>query len=133
MLLDSSFVIDLLEGLPKARAIAEEVDRAGEALRLPTPSMFELWVGAGRALRRRDEAARLEALALAYEVTLFDAEDARRAGTLQALLSKEGRSLGTVDAQIAGMCLARDEVLLTGDQTLSTIGHGVRTRTYNRT
>jgi len=132
MLLDSSFVIDLFEGLRGAREVAEELDQTGEVLKLPAPSMFELWVGAGRALRSREETARLEALALAYEVVAFDAGDARQAGALQVILSKEGRSLGTVDVQLAGMCLARDEVVLTRDRLLSGLGHGVRTRTYNR-
>lgn len=45
-------------------------------------------------------------------------------GTLKAILSKEGRSLGTLDVQIAGMWLTREEFLLTGDRALSRLGHG---------
>lgn len=130
MLLDTSFLIDLLGGGTAARILAEEVDRSGQVLRFPAPAMFELWVGAGKSLKQSEETSRLEALTLAYEIAPFTAEDARTSGLLQAALQREGKSLGTVDVQIAGMCLARDETLLTGDRRLSKVGHNLRTRTY---
>jgi predicted nucleic acid-binding protein len=132
MLLDTSFLIDLLQGVPDAKALAEEFDRSGDPLNLPAPSMFELWIGAATVLRSDEERGRLESLALAYDIAPFGADDARQAGTLQAALSKEGRVLGTVDIQLAGMCLARGEMLVTGDRKLATLGHGLRTRLYSR-
>jgi predicted nucleic acid-binding protein len=130
MLLDASFLIDLMEGRPGAVALAAAIDAEGERLRLPAPVLFELWVGAARAGGRANDRQQLELLETAYEAVEFDAADARSAGTLQATRRRSGRALGTVDAQLAGMALARSESLVTGDELLTGIGHGVPIRTY---
>jgi tRNA(fMet)-specific endonuclease VapC len=132
MLLDTSFLVDLLSGLPQAQSLAEEVDRTGEVLRLPAPALYELWIGAGKSLKREDEIARLEVLALAYEIVPFTANDARRSGLLQAGLLGRGRPLSTIDIQIAGMSIERNETLLTADRGLLKLGHGLRARSYGR-
>lgn len=130
MLLDASFLIDLLEGQPQAVALAAAIDAEGDRLRLPAPVLFELWVGAARAGGGTSDRLQLERLETSYEAVGFDAADARAAGTLQANLRRAGRALGTVDAQLAGMALARSEALVTGDEQLVDLGHGVPIRTY---
>jgi predicted nucleic acid-binding protein len=130
MLLDASFLIDLMEGRPEAVALAAAIDKEGDRLRLPSPVLFELWVGASRAGGRSSDRQQLELLETSYEALEFDAADARSAGELRSTLRRAGRALGTVDAQLAGMALARSEALVTGDQTLMDIGHGVPVRTY---
>lgn len=130
MLLDASFLIDLMEGQPEAVALAAAIDAEGDRLRMPAPVLFELWVGAARAGRRTSERQQLELLETSYEAVEFDAADARAAGTLQATLRRAGRALGTVDAQLAGMAQARSEALVTGDELLMGIGHGVPVRSY---
>lgn len=130
MLLDTSFLIDLMGGRPEATALAKAVDAEGDHLRLPAPVLFELWVGAARPLGGANERAHLEELEAAYDVVSFDRTDARSAGALQAKLRRTGKSLGTVDAQIAGMAIARSEAIVTGDAALASVGHGVPIRTY---
>ena len=130
MLLDASFLIDLMEGQPRAVALAAAIDAEGDRLCIPTPVLFELWVGASRAGGRTGDRQQLELLETSYEAAEFDAADARSAGTLQSTLRRAGRALGTVDAQLAGMALARSEALVTGDELLMGIGHGVPVRTY---
>lgn len=130
MLLDSNFLIDLMDGRPEAVALAAAIDQAGEPLRVPAPVLFELWVGASRAGRKEDDIRRIEELVTAYETVGFEGDDARSAGSLQAMLAHSGKGLGTVDAQLVGMALARSEELVTGDRALARIGHGVPVRTY---
>lgn len=130
MLLDASFLIDLMEGQPEAVALAAAIDAEGDRLRLPAPVLFELWVGTSRAGGRTRDRQQLELLETSYEAVEFDAADARSAGALQSTLHRAGRALGTVDAQLAGMALARSEALATGDRLLMDIGHGVPIRTY---
>ena len=132
MLLETSFLVDLLAGIPAARNLAEELDRTEVALRIPSPSAFELWVGSARSLDRSEEILRLERLLASYEVIAFDTEAARLAGELQGELSKRGKPLGTIDAQVAGIALTRGETLVTGDRRLLELGHGLRTRSYRR-
>lgn len=133
MLLDASFLIDLMEGRPEAVALARSIDREGQPLRIPAPVLFELWIGAARSGHPEAEAHRIEELLVAYETAGFDETDARAAGTLQASLSRTGRGLGTVDVQLAGMAVARSEELVTGDLGLASIGRGVPIRSYRRT
>jgi tRNA(fMet)-specific endonuclease VapC len=130
MLLDASFLIDLMEGQPEAVALAAALDAEGDRLRVPAPVLFELWVGAARAGGRTSDRQQLELLETSYDVVEFDGADARSAGTLQATLRRAGRALGTVDAQLAGMALAQSEALVTGDELIMGIGHGVPVRTY---
>lgn len=132
MLLDTSFLVDLLAGRAEARALAEEVDRAGDTVRIPSPVLFELWVGAAGALRSDAEREKVEDLLRAYEVAPFGEEDAKAAGELQAQLSRRGRPLGTVDVLVAGAAVARSEVLITGDARLGSLDPKVIVRTYAR-
>jgi tRNA(fMet)-specific endonuclease VapC len=130
MLLDTSFLIDLMDGRPEAVALAAAIDREGGRLRLPAPVLFELWVGASQSNRKGDELTRIEQLVTAYEIVGFDGDDARAAGSLQSTLSRSGKGLGTIDVQLAGMALARSEELVTGDKVLARVGHRVPIRTY---
>jgi predicted nucleic acid-binding protein len=133
MLLDTNFLIDLIDGQPGAIKLAAELDRESDRPRLPAPALFELWRGAARTVRNEGERRRIEELLTAYETVGFDREDARSAGLLQAELARNGKGLGTVDVQLAGMALARAETLVTGDRTLAQVGHGVPIRAYART
>jgi tRNA(fMet)-specific endonuclease VapC len=50
---------------------------------------------------------------LGLEILPFDAEDARAAGEIRALLTKRGTPIGPYDVLIAGQALARDLTLIT--------------------
>ena len=130
MLLDTSFIIDLLAGDSKAKHLAQEIDSSGTAIQIPTPVVFELWAGAGRALRSPTERRKLSEVLLAYPTVSFESDDAQAAGRLQAALRQEGRPMGTVDVQLAGMALARQDTVVTGDRDFNRVGHGVRSRSY---
>lgn len=132
MLLETSFLVDLLGGAPEARELALELDRLGETLRIPSPCAFELWVGASMALDPKEETLRLQRLLSAYESVPLDSEAARRAGELQGELGRQGAPLGTVDAEVAGIAIGRGEVLVTADRRLLSLGHGLGTRSYRR-
>jgi tRNA(fMet)-specific endonuclease VapC len=132
MLLDTNFLIDLMDGRPEAVELAAELDREGSRPRLAAPVLFELWRGAARTVRKEVERTRIEELVAAFETVEFDGADARSAGSLQAELARAGKSLGTVDVQLAGMALARAEALVTGDRALAQVGRGVPVRAYRR-
>lgn len=108
MILDSSFLIDLLGGDPGAVAKLEEVVR--EPLVVPTLVYTEVAVGIepGTELERGFESTLEEVTIVSY-----DAEAARRAVDVQRQLRDRGDRIGAVDAMIAGTCLARDEPVLT--------------------
>jgi predicted nucleic acid-binding protein len=130
MILDSNFIIDLLAGSRLALQLAREADESGEVLRIPSPAVFELWAGARHGLSSKKESRQLKSLLEAFEIIPFGGVDVRTSGEMQALLRSEGKSLGTVDVQIASMCVARNEALVTGDRRLAKLGHGLSVRTY---
>lgn len=121
MILETSFVVDLLRGDPRALAKARELDGRGEAVYLPAPALFELWEGVARSARVRRSRDLLEDFIKAQDLLPFAPEDAREAGFLSGNLKKEGRPMGTVDIQLAGMAKARGETLLTGDRDFSAL------------
>lgn len=132
MILETSFLIDMMRGRPEASALVAAIDRSGESIALPAPGLFELWLGAGRSRRSREEMDKIGSLVAAFEILPFTDADAREAGLLQARLSLAGSTMGTVDVLVAGMAKARGETLVTGDRDFSAVRRDVRVRTYSR-
>ena len=132
MILETSFLIDLMKGRPEAIALAEDLDRSGVPTYLAAPALFELWVGVGRAARRREETEAVEDLVATFDVMAMTDEDAREAGLLQARLGRRRRTMGTVDVIVAGMAKARGHPLITGDRSFSAVADEIEIRTYRR-
>ncbi len=132
MILETSFLIDMMRGRPEAVALVQEIDRSGENVVLPSPGLFELWVGVGRSRRTREEMEKIESLVESFDVLVLTDADAKEAGLLQARLSLAGKKMGTVDVLIAGMARARGETLVTGDRDFSSVEQDVRIRSYGR-
>ena|SRR5688572_30518598 len=132
MILETSFLIDVLKGRPEAAALARELDQDEASLYVPTPALFELWLGAGRAANRRGEIEKIESLVGSYDLMLFSEADAREAGLMQAQLAKSGNTMSAVDVMLAGMARSRDETLVTSDRDFSMVRNQVRLRSYRR-
>jgi len=130
MILETSFLIDLMKGRREAVALAEALDRIGEPAYLPAPALFELWFGAGRAAKRREEVERIESLVASFDVMVMNDDDAREAGLLQARLRGKGRTMGTVDIMVAGIAKARGQTLVTGDRDFSAVAAEISLRRY---
>lgn len=132
MILETSFLIDMMRGRPEAVALVRAIDRSGEHIALPSPGLFELWLGAGRSQRSGEEMERIGDLIAAFDVFPLTDGDAKEAGLLQARLSLAGSTMGTVDVLLAGMAKARGETLVTGDRDFAAVAREVRLRTYAR-
>ena len=132
MILETSFLIDMMRGRPEAVALVRQIDRSGENVALASPGLFELWVGAGRSRRSREEMEKIDSLIVAFDVLTLTDADAKEAGLLQARLSLAGATMGTADALLAGMARARGETLVTGDRDFSAVRRDVHIRSYAR-
>ena len=113
MLLDASFLIDLIRKDPAAVARAKSMEREAVEVLIPTPVLFELWRGVHLASKSAQEEQRVTRLLATYPTAPFDAEAASRAGELDARLVKEGSPIDPEDAMIEGIALARDAAILT--------------------
>jgi tRNA(fMet)-specific endonuclease VapC len=117
--LDSTFCIDLANGLPAARVKAEDFSRTGERLAIPAPAVTEFLVGAFHAGGRR----LAQALALVSELEILDITEAicLDAARLGGECTRRGTFVGTVDLLIAATAKHHRAALLSRDKDFSLI------------
>lgn len=108
-LLDTNAMIAVLKNSPTFLARMRQHRPADFGL--PVIVVHELYFGACRSTQVARNLARIEEIQ--FEVLDFDAEDARQAGEVRALLAATGRPIGPYDALIAGQALARGLTLVT--------------------
>jgi len=116
LIADTSFLVDLLRGKPRARETLEEIEGSGATLWLPTPALFELWEGVERGDRPHEEAQKVRDVLAKYTMIPFGPDHAERSGRLSGDLARRGRMLDDLDAQIAGIALVEGQPVLTGNQ-----------------
>ncbi|MGD0588121.1 MAG: PIN domain-containing protein [Thermoplasmata archaeon] len=112
--LDSSFLIDLLAGTPRAIVKARELDRSGEPRYLTAPAASEVLVGAyhlGGA-----HFARTKTLVDSLLLLPFDRLASHEAGRMGSELAMLGTPLGQSDLFIAAISRRHGERLLTRDK-----------------
>lgn len=125
--LDTSFLIDVLNGDEAARETMQELDERSERNAVTPISASELWIGAhrGSVVEYRNTEELLESL-LWLDVTR---SCARRAGSLQAELLEDGSRLGFNDCLIAATAMEHGYELVAGDDDFDRIPD-LRVRTY---
>ena len=108
MILDSCFLIDLLDS--EAAAVAKLKGIDDELLVVPTLVYTEVAVGIDPETPTGE---RFEEVMDDVPLVAYDGEAARRAVDVQRDLRSTGERIGAVDAMIAGIALARDEPVVT--------------------
>ena len=127
-LLDTNAVIAVLKG--HAGLLGRLRQHAREDFGLPTIVMHELRYGASKSARRNENHARLDAMR--FEIVSFDAEDARHAGEVRAVLEQAGTPIGGYDVLIAGQVLARNLILVTHNTREFERVEGLRVEDWER-
>jgi predicted nucleic acid-binding protein len=114
--LDTSVIIDFLAGDQRIVAIVKEIFKK-EDIKTTTITEYEL-------LRHKTKIKKhaAERFLSGAIVCSFDREAAKKAAVLFQELQAVGRMVNENDLLIAGIALAHDEVLLTRDQKLASIG-----------
>lgn len=112
MILDSSFLIDLMADDSAAVAKMSELDRQ----QLTVPTLVYTEVGSGLESGSTQE-RRFESVIDEVKLAPYDTDAARRAVEIQRQLSRQGNPVGAVDAMIAGTALVRDEPVVTRNVT----------------
>ncbi len=113
MIVDTSFIIDLMKDYRDAKLKLEELGKKGEPLLTTSLTIFELYRGISRSRKPEKERMKITAILKNQIVADFDEIAAQRAGELDGLLMIRGRPIGAVDCMIAGIALVRMEKLLT--------------------
>jgi tRNA(fMet)-specific endonuclease VapC len=112
-LLDTDTCVDLLRGVGSVVARLKKLtpDDCG----ISAISSFELFTGAAKVRDPRRETAKIDALLEVVEELPFAGTEARRAGSLRALLEKAGTPIGAYDLLIAAHALTTELILVTAN------------------
>lgn len=112
MILDTSFLIDVLRGEEATEEWERRLDEAGVGM-VTAISVMELWEGIHLADASETEHGAVEALLGGLHHAAFDRPAAMRAGEVNARLTREGRRVAVEDVMIGAIAAERDEAVLT--------------------
>lgn len=112
MILDTSFIIDLMKNKSNAIAKSRELEKSSLPIRSTSISVFELWQGL-EDIEDTDKREKIERFLSSIGLLAFDLHDAKKAGTIYAELERKGELIEPEDCMIAGITLSRGETLLT--------------------
>lgn len=117
MLLDTSFLIDLLNGQEGAVEKAKELEANLVQQRLSAMTLFELYYGVARASRSEAERETVESVLASKPIHPADTAVMRKAGRLSGELANDGTPIGDGDVIIAATAQIVDEPVLTRNES----------------
>jgi len=131
VLLDTSFLIDLLRSHAPAQRLLARLEGANEALLLSSPVVYELLAGV-RHRGSRSDLVKVETFLNDFPSVDFDLSSARRGAEVRAENHRTGRPVGVVDVMLAGIALAHKHSIVSRDQGLEEIStlFGFRVTSY---
>jgi len=112
VIVDTSFLVDVLRNKSPAVKKMLDYERKGVPLSMTTISVFELWHGKPDLIDAQKK-QRMNALLEALTVYALDTESAKIAGQLKERLRSGGQDIESEDCLIAGICLQHNQPLLT--------------------
>ena len=126
MIVDTSFILDIIDGVEAAVEKERELEAANVPLVIPSMTVLELYIGVGKVANTPEERQTVEAVLDSYPVVDMTPSISRRAGRLLGQRMAEtddgkGPGIGKGDAAIAATALERDEPVLAGDHHFDTI------------
>lgn len=113
VLLDTAFLIDLMNGDEDAVEKARELERDLVQQRVSSMTLFELSYGIARATDSAGEQQRVESVLASKPVQPADTAVMRKAGRLAGELQNDGEAVGDGDVIIAATAEVVDEPVLT--------------------
>lgn len=130
MMLDTTFLVDLVRGDPGARALLEGAESGSEAVRIPAPALAKLWEALERSRHPPRDLDRVRAVLDAAATVAFTAAHAARAGRILGRSVREGAPMDPFDAMVAAVAAEEDESLVTRNVRDFERVDGLRLRTY---
>jgi tRNA(fMet)-specific endonuclease VapC len=125
LLLDTNIVIPILNSDPQ---VTELLSRAG-AVHVPSIVIGELYYGAARGTRVRENLERLASYAAGVDVLPCTRQTAERYGQIKSRLQSSGRPIPDNDIWIAAVAMQHDLILVTRDAHFGSI-EDLRTTTW---
>ncbi len=116
MLLDTSFIIDLLRGQKKAVTKIKMLEAESTATNISSPSIFELFVGISLTKKPSSEKKQIMDALESWGTLALDFECAARGGIIHGQLIRDGEPIDPEDSMTAAIALVNNETLLTNNK-----------------
>ncbi len=113
MILDTTFIIDLMNNDIKAVEKLRDLQKRGEAQIISSITIFELFSGLGHSKKQEKEKTKIINALRGQLIIHLDQDAAEKAGFIDGSLRKEGKAIGPLDTMIAGIALVKKEKVLT--------------------
>jgi len=130
MILDTTFLIDVMRTDPEAVARARRLEVEDISQRVPGIVVFELFVGVGHTERTEEEVDQIETLLDARPVLDIDERTHRKAGRIKGQLVADGNDVGAADVLVGATGIVREEPVLTRNAADFERIPGLDVRTY---
>lgn len=114
LILDTSAVIELLNGTDKGKKVVELVK--DKPLAITSFTVYELLLG-----MREDEKEVTENFIKSVSILNFDLESSRKSVIIEKRLKKKGTPINKVDVFISAICSLKSSILISGDKDFSKI------------
>ena len=115
MILDTSFLIDVMNGGAAALETVDEIEAAEVPQRIPAMTLQELYIGVGMSELPKQEQREIERIIEARPVVPTSAAIARKAGRIDGELRAAGEPIDIGDATIGATAVVCDEPVVTGN------------------
>jgi predicted nucleic acid-binding protein len=115
MILDTSFLIDLMDGHQAAIDEGGRLDAMQLTQRVSILSLYELYVGVGYKQEPDDEAMKIQQVLQSRAIEQLTPEMARTAGRMEGELQRKGVTVNAVDIIIGATARHYNEKVLTAN------------------
>ncbi len=113
MILDTTFLIDLMKEDPAAVKKLKELERDKITQNIAALTLYELYVGIMLSTKPEKEKRKVLDTLASMNILDLNAKSAAKAGEVQGKLIREGKMIDPEDAMIAGIALLNNEIVLT--------------------
>ncbi len=130
MILDTTFIIDLMRDDSDAVVLAESLEGDFVQQRISAMTVFELYHGIEKSMDSDDERRRVTDVIDTKPIYPADGAVMRKAGRIHGRLENRGEPIGEGDSVVAATAIVTDEPVVTRN-----VGHferveGVEVRSY---
>ncbi len=130
MIVDTTFVIDLLQGDDEVKEWVEKFDSGEENPVITTISIMELWEGAHLSNQSEKQLGELRELLDGLTHESFDPKDGKLSGEISAALTKNGDKIDREDVMIGAIAINTDQRVLTRNHKHFEKIEGLKLETY---
>lgn len=121
MILDTNFLIDLIQGDGDAMQKAEELEEQNVSLKVSSATIFELYTGIERSDKPERQKRKVREVIDSKKVVSNDKKISSKAGRIHGKLINRGERIQSFDTIIAATAIQEQEKILTNDEDFGKI------------